>query len=219
MSRSILMFVCVLILAATIASAGQRNLGPESEQPPMENHEGELGYGARSLINDGSFEFGECDAGSAWTCTANNDCSWIVDPTGSWGYSAYDGALVAWLGGFCGTDPNSNSFCQDIQFEDWCGGGFKTWQWMGYVANEDGNTMYITVDGNIVFEKEMTLADHTYGIWGELWFDTHEYYGVHNLCFEFVATTGANMIVDYISTFWSPTATEATSFSTLKSRY
>ncbi len=219
MMRKVPTLIVALIMVASIGTAGERNLGPESDQPPTENHEGELGNGARFLINDGSFEFGECDAGSAWTCTTNTDCTWIVDPMDSWGYPAYDGVLVAWLGGFCGPNyPNSNSFCQDIYFEGGCGGGhLYTWQWMGYVADNEGNMMYVTIDGNVVFEKEMLISDHTYGTWNELWFD-YPYWngGYHNLCFEFVATTGANPLVDYISQHWSPTAIEQSSISTVK---
>ncbi len=216
-----LLIAAVIVLLAMPAWSADRNLGPESDQLPMENHEGELGNGARFTVNDGSFEFGECDAGSAWTCTTNTTCQWIVDPMGAWGYPAYDGVLAAWLGGFCGEDPNSNSFCQDIYFGGGnCGWGiFLTWQWMGYVANEDGNTMYVTFDGVVYFEKEMLLSDHTYGTWNELWVDAYLYEDTYNLCFEFVATTGANMLVDYIANYWSPTATGETSISTLKSRY
>ncbi len=215
-----LLIAAVIVLLAMPAWSADRNLGPESDQLPTENHEGELGNGARFLINDGSFEFGECDAGSAWTCITNTDCSWIVDPLPTWGYPAYDGVLVAWLGGFCGSDPNSNSFCQDLYISTDCTGGvFITWQWMGYVAGDDGNMMYITIDGTVVYQKELGLSDHTYGTWLEDWADANAYEGTRNFCFEFVATTGANMLVDYISNFWSPTAVEKTNLSTIKSRY
>ena len=40
------------------------------------------------LINDGSFENGECGSGSDWTYASDNGCDWIVDlvPLGIWNY-------------------------------------------------------------------------------------------------------------------------------------
>jgi len=171
------------------------------------------------LINDGSFEFGECGAGSAWTCTTNTTCAWIVDPLPVWGYPAYDGILCGWLGGFCG-DPNSNSFCQDILFD----GSELSWYWMGYVEADSGNAVYVTVDGNVVWELFLGLEHHTYGIWQNTGdtlgnADVAAYMGgTHNLCMEFVATDGANMLIDYLE-LMGGTAAEDMDFSSVKALY
>ncbi|MDP6419062.1 MAG: hypothetical protein QF492_08015 [Candidatus Krumholzibacteria bacterium] len=168
------------------------------------------------LINDGSFENGECDAGSSWTCYTNTSCLWIIDPLGVWGYPAYDGVLCGWLGGFCG-DANSNAFCQDI-FIDGTG---ISWYWMGYVADTvDGlDLMYISVDGVNTFEHYMVYPDdHTYGTWGQMLGTVTGVGGVHELCFGFTASTGANMLIDYIELF-EGTGVMNTSFSSVKSLY
>lgn len=210
--------ILALLAIASIASANSLTLGtPETPGDMVIN--GEQG---RGLVNDGSFEFGECDAGSAWTCTSSTTCFWIIDPTAVWGYPAYDGVFCAWLGGFCG-EPNSNSFCQTIFFD----GTDISFFWMGYVENGGtGNTMFVKVDGNVVFEHEMQLEDHTYGTWGYSpdafgLIDVSDYCGSdHELCLEFVATDGANVLVDYVELNGScGTATEEASFSTVKALY
>ncbi len=175
------------------------------------------------LVNDGSFEFGECDAGSAWTCYTSTTCAWILDPIAVWGYPAYDGVFVAWLGGFCG-DANENSFCQSIFFD----GMYLDWYWMGYVNNGCGY-MYVTVDGNIVFDHVMDLSEHTYGSWNtasSFWgqIDVGAYCGTTaELCLGWLYCdigTNDNMLVDYVTLDTScGTATEETTFSNVKSLY
>lgn len=213
--KALLMTLLALFAIAAPALALQ-SLGPAATQAPVAPQDDPLS-GARWLINDGSFENGECGAGSSWDCTTNTSCQWIIDPLPIWGYPAYDGTMAAWLGGFCGT-PNSNSFCQEV-FIYGCTGGWLEWKWMGYVENNDGNTMRVTLDGDVIFEKVMTTADHTYGTWGTLWVDVWQYVGDYELCFEFEATTGANMLIDYVTMGYSPTAVEPTSLSAVKSLY
>ncbi len=213
----VLLAMLALALLSLPAAAAEQSLGPVASQAPV-LPTGEPPVGGRWLIEDGSFENGECGAGSSWTCTSNTSCQWIVDPLSAWGYPAYDGTYAAWLGGFCGEEPNSNSFCQDV-FIEGCLGGWLEWKWMGYVENNDGNTMRITLNGGVVFEKVMTTADHTYGTWGTLWAELWPYYGMYELCFEFEATTGANMLIDYVTMAYSPTAVAPTSFSAVKSLY
>lgn len=154
------------------------------------------------LVNDGSFEFGECGVYSDWTCTTNTTCSWIVDPLPTWGYPAYEGELVAWLGGFCG-GANSNSFCQDIYL--WT--PHIRWHWMGYVGETNmSNFVYVRVNGDIVWAKEMVWPeDHTFGTWvtEEITWDYLDGApGVFELCFEFEASSGANMLIDYIEVYY-----------------
>ncbi len=109
------------------------------------------------LINDGSFEFGECENGSAWTCTTNTDCSWIINPSGLWGYPAYDGILCAWLGGFCGSEFNLNTFCQEILFD----GMYLDWYWMGYNSGH----FTLSIDGVQVFGWVCPATPMGNGIW------------------------------------------------------
>lgn len=171
------------------------------------------------LINDGSFEFGECDDGSAWTCTSNTSCSWIIDPSLIWGYAAYDGNLCAWLGGYCGADFNSNSFCQEIFFD----GTYLDWYWMTYA----GSQIRISVDGIEVFHH---WATDTYGEWNsasEVWLDGEPGVDVSDwcgqsavLCFANQTITRSSMLIDYITLTQScVTPVEPSSFSTIKTRY
>lgn len=195
--------ISVLLLSAAIAAEAEshsersltstpRRLGQTGAAEGVEAPPGDR-WG---LVNDGSFEFGECGAGSAWNCTTNTTCTWILDPLPVWGYPAYDGELAAWLGGFCGT-PNSNSFCQALYLD----GNVLRWRYMGYVEEgHSGNFVYLKLNGDIVWAKEMTWPeDHTYGRWvlaeAELgWVAGDTYY----VCFEFEASTGANMLIDYV---------------------
>jgi hypothetical protein len=175
-------------------------------------------------VNDGSFEDGICDdESSAWTCYTSTTCFWIVDPTPVWGYPAYDGINVAWLGGFCG-DANENSFCQSIYID----GGLLDFYWMGYVSYGCGY-MYITVDGNIVFDHTMDLSEHTYGSWNtasSFWGDISvaAYCGTTaELCFGWLycdIATNDNMLLDYVTLDGDcGTATGETTFSNVKSLY
>ncbi len=168
--------------------------------------------GAREgLVNDGSFEDGNCAGGSAWTCASSTGCEWITDPSGAWGYPAYDGINAAWLGGFCG-DPNENSFCQDIYFD----ANYLDWYWMGYVNNECASVL-VTVDGTPLVDYAMDLGDHTYGTWNSAsgWIvgpdglDVGAYAGgTHELCFVWDrslcgADGNDNMLIDYVG-LWGP---------------
>ncbi len=110
------------------------------------------------LVNDGSFEDGTCAAGSAWTCTTNTGCDFIVPFPEGYGWSpAYDGINAAWLGGFCG-DPNTNSFCQEVLID----GTHLDWFWEGWV-NDACSAIEIYVDGNMVFDHWMDWPDNTAG--------------------------------------------------------
>ncbi len=177
------------------------------------------------LVNDGSFEDGICDdASSAWTCYTSTSCFWILDPIAVWGYPAYDGINVAWLGGYCG-DANENSFCQSIFFD----GMYLDWYWMGYVSTGCGY-MYVTVDGNVVFDHVMDLSEHTFGTWNtasSFWgqIDVSAYcMTTAELCLGWLycdIATNDNMLVDYVTldTACEGTATEETTFSSVKSLY
>jgi hypothetical protein len=172
------------------------------------------------LVNDGSFEFGECDAGSAWTCyTTEPDVSWILDPLEIWGYAAYDGILCAWLGGFY-AGPNENSFCQDLFID----GNTLNWFWMGYVEYS-GSEVYVSVDGVEIWQSGLV---HTYGVWqntdGTLGGANVIDYcgGTHNIClgYHLLDGAGSNMLVDYVTLDGScSTASIEINFSSIKSLY
>ncbi|MBM4118201.1 hypothetical protein FJ251_10765 [bacterium] len=111
--------------------------------------------------------------------------------------------MAAWLGGFCGT-PNSNSFCQDVFLES----AQLRWRWMGYVAEgHASNFVYVKFNGDIIWAKEMTWPeDHTYGTWEVMTIEgvyLPEGTNTYEVCFEFEATNGANMLIDYVE-MWRP---------------
>lgn len=226
MFRIALLFVfsflaCLPAGAASLTADGSRSPVVPGVSPPGER---------AVLINDGSFEFGKCDQGSAWTCTRVSDDppeidSWILNPIPIWGYPAYHGVLAAWLGGFNYGYPNQNSFCQEI-FVDWL---YLDWRWMGYVNSACG-TLTVTCDGRPVFSHTMRYADHSYGTWklasesiGGAWlwdFFAH----VTMLCFEWTAcpdgVSNDNMLIDYLTLqVAGGVGTEVLSFSAVKALY
>lgn len=230
--RSVHLAVLLALIAAT--AQGAQTLTRDGVTTP-----GSAGSPVRErtvgLVNDGSFEFGECGLGSAWACAANTSCQWILDPRGIWGYPAYDGVLAAWLGGFCDGVPNTNSFCQDIALDPGWGAWLLTWRFMGYV-NGACSTLRITVDGEEEWQYAIRAWDHTYGTWGysgglgdEV--VIHAYGGApFRLCFEWEACPDGvdndNMLIDYVTIdFWvwdgdnDEVAAAASSFSVVKSRY
>ncbi len=144
-----------------------------------------------------------------------------MDPLTAWGYPAYDGVLCAWLGGFCGTDPSAQTFCQDLFID----GMLLDWYWMGYVSATPGMVVQVTVNGNVVFTHAMLASEHTYGTWNS----ASSYWGganvsaycgqTVNLCFKNLLGTD-NMLVDYVTLNNAcDTATEASSISTVKALY
>jgi hypothetical protein len=218
-AKMILGFGFCLILAFS-AAAIEQTPGPgfvPTEFGSSNTHNGDR----IGLINDGSFENGICDDGSSdWTCTSSSACFWIIDPTGVWGFPAYDGVQVAWLGGYCG-EPNQNSFCQDIFFD----ASYLDWWWMGHDAGDalGGSTMYVEIGGNLVFSYIFqSPGDHTYGTWNTAsdWIvppvglDVSAYYGsTHELCFGWILPgdgTNDNMLIDYVTLNGAPAPTELT---------
>jgi hypothetical protein len=212
------MLSLALIAMATVALAGTLT----SDGLTVQGVEDYNTVGDRiGLVNDGSFEFGECDAGSAWTCIQTTTCFWILDPLPVWGYAAYDGLMCGWLGGFCG-DANENSLCQDLFID----GGTLNWFWMGHVS-DPGDMVYVSVDGVEVWQHILELADHTYGIWqnteGTLGgANVADFCGAtHNVCLGFhLLNLGSNMLVDYVTLDGScDTATADVNFSSVKALY
>ncbi len=207
-----------LILAFTAAAIEQK---PSPGFEPSETGTTNTHNGDRiGLINDGSFENGICDDGSSdWTCTSSTICYWIIDPSSIWGYPAYDGNQVAWLGGFCG-EPSQNSFCQDIYFD----AAHLDWWWMGHDGGDamGGSTMYVEIAGNLVLSYTFQPSDHTLGTWNTAsdWIvppvglDVSSYYGgTHELCFGWIVPgdgTNDNMLIDYITLTGAPSPSELT---------
>jgi hypothetical protein len=175
------------------------------------------------LVNDGSFEFGTCDAGSAWTCTSTTAYSWILDPINIWGYSAYDGDLAAWLGGYYEGIASAQTFCQELYID----GLYLDWYWMGYISATPSGVVNVTVNGQIVWTHTMQASDHTYGTWNT----ASSYWGAVNLpcrqtatlCFENLPSSDNvtdNMLIDYVTVYGECyLATKTTSFSTVKALY
>jgi len=185
------------------------------------------------VVNDGSFEDGPCDGGSAWTCFADHGqpeiCPTILNPSGPWGNPAYDGNLAVWLGGVCENEGISNSVCQDLVLTP----SELSWQWMGYwtLEGEQEASVLVTVDGETAWEHLMTGDDHTIGTWansadtfGPVSLKEWEDGLSHNLCFVFDnsyannGSTTASMLVDRVE-LSHPVAVEVATFSTIKVLY
>ena len=167
------------------------------------------------LVNDGSFEGGDCLATPIWTCTTDNGCEWITDlvPLGLWNY---DGSKIAWLGGFCGGIATVfTSICQDV---DLGAGHLLSWFWMGYI-NSGGEYVSVTVDGGVVFEYYTDLADHLLDYQAQVADISAAGPGVHNICFNYdLLVAGDNYFLDYVE-YDDATATEDANFSTVKALY
>ena len=211
-----LMFSLALLAMACAAGANSFTADGTVFEPAYGYHS----VGERmGLVNDGSFEFGTCAGGTAWTCTTDNACDWIADlaALGLWNY---DGNHIAWLGGFCGGLAGcATSFCQ-ILFFDGCP---LSWYWMAYV-NDQIMHMYVTVDGTTIYDFYPTLGDHLLDY--QMYFcDTSQYQGgTHELCFAMdnpgcASNLGDNVFIDYAE-FWDfSSPTEAASISTVKAMY
>ena len=112
--------------------------------------DGNYGYNfndTRELVPDGSFEAG-CNA--TWSCATDVTCDWITDlvPLGLWNY---DGMMVAWLGGYCGTAVCWTDICQTLDFT---GTDLSFW-WNAYIGYGElaqfPPTWYVRVGGDDVF--------------------------------------------------------------------
>ena len=168
------------------------------------------------LVSDGSFEDGPCGAGSGWTCSSTSACGGLVVDLAAAGLWNYHGDAVAYLGGFCqGISDVSESVCQDILID----GDILSWYWMVFV-NDGGQRVRATIDGIVVHEYFISLADHLAG-YAEQTANIGAFLGgVHTVCFEYelISGTGDNYFLDYV-TLDSSVATEEASFSTVKSMY
>ena len=210
-------FLALLLGALAVAVAGANTFTAEGTL--LAPIHGYTTIADRWLINDGSFEGGTCLTAPIWSCATDNGCDWIADlvPLGLWNY---DGIHVAWLGGFCGGIATEyTSICQVVDLSGGCGDSISWW-WMAYV-NEGGSRFYVTVDGNIIYEYIMAPEDHLLDYQIE-WAFTGLPGGVHELCFHYDrdGAYGDNYFLDVVeTTFLNPTATEARSFSVVKSLY
>ncbi len=182
------------------------------------------------MVNDGSFENGTCDKGSAWTCvTTTPTCETIVVAVDTWGFPAYHGTLAAWLGGTCENVGISNGVCQDMFISP---SQLSFW-WMGYYSLEGEQEAWLDVhvDGNLAYSQRLGPEHHTIGTWAH----SEDLFGVinlrewedgasHTLCISLDndysnnGKTTANLLIDYIE-LEHPVATQELSFSTLKVLY
>ena len=212
-----------LNVAAALLMVGA--LGARANSPtadggtPPPTHSYSIWGDRLGLIEEGSFEDGACAIGSAWTCTADNDCSWVVDLT-DLGYSNFSGTQSAWLGGYCrGIATCGSSFCQDLYID----GPYLTWYWMASV-NDAVATVNVTVDGNVVFSYQADFADNDVD-YRYAHADISAYEGEsHTVCFEYensadcAANLGDNYFFDFVQ-LRPDTPAESVSFSTVKSLY
>ncbi len=181
------------------------------------------GEGRLFSVSDGSFENGICGGGSAWTCLTDTECeNWIVDPMVEWELPAHQGDYVGQLGGSCGNELNSNSFCQDINIY-WPCGFWLTWSWLGIVDGSNPGSFRMTVDGDVIPEHDITpmgIIEDSGGLWQDGWTYIWGYQGVCTVCLEFDAGLDESvMLIDSVSHPISPTPVSLRSFSTVKSSY
>ncbi|MCP4549787.1 MAG: hypothetical protein GY835_25305 [bacterium] len=192
----------LLIVCATLAMATER--------------------GDRSLfLNDTSFENGLCGEGSGWTCGTDTGCpNWIIDPTSIWGVPANDGTFVAQLGGLCGEELSSNTFCQEVDF-GWPCTFWLTWSWMGIVNGANPGSFRVTQDGVEIeaYEPSGVVVDSN-GVWETGYVSIWAWGETSTFCFEFDAGSDESaMLIDSVSNLISPTPTVPLSFSVVKSLY
>ena len=209
--KKLLTFVAILgivsIASAATLTADGTQLDPTHGYTTMDR----IG-----LVPDGSFEAG-CDVN--WLCGSDGSCVWITDlvPLGLWNY---DGAMTAWLGGYCGGIPTCySSFTQDFTID----GGLMSLYWMGYINFGEIMTVYVTVDGTEVYSYVPVLSDHLLDF-QQVSFDVSAFNdgGMHTVvigqdnpsCFD----SGDNYFLDYVE-LAGGTATQETTFSSVKSLY
>ena len=208
--------IWLLLLISWNAMAGANSFTAEGGL--LEPTHGYSTLSERWLVNDGSFEQGTCLLEPVWTCTSDNECDWIADlvPLGLWNY---DGNHVGWLGGYCGGVPTEyTSICQVVALSGGC--GILSWFWMAYM-NGGGSRVYVTIDGNIVFEEILDGDDHLLDYQPQ-YADTGSYSGYHELCFHYDlnGAVGDSYFIDYVDALWfMPTSVEQLPFSVVKSLY
>ena len=212
--------ICLVAVWAGPATAGV--LTHDDVRPNLARED--VDRGARDFfIQDSSFEDGTCSTGnSAWTCETSNSCDWIADlvPHDLWNY---DGNHVAWLGGFCDLDDyvatDYTHICQTVDLQVSCGIGLE-WFWMAYV-NEGGTVVSVTIDGEVVYSKTLTLADHLLDYQNEMLWINGWWGSDREICFNYDRNDahGDNYFVDMVGIVLGITPVEETSFSTVKSMY
>ncbi len=125
------------------------------------------------LIPDGSFgacyhDCSDCN----WECSNDPPHVWVVDPEWmGWGFSAYHGWSVGWLGGtiWDGEEeiPVQTKICNTIPLllaDD------IEWYWTAYVNEGSvGNVIRATMNDEVVYEHALSYPeDHTWGTWQEV---------------------------------------------------
>ncbi len=172
------------------------------------------------FVDDGGFEIGACGEGSAWTCATDTECAnWIIDPMAIWGVPAHDGQRVAQLGGSCGKDLNSNSFCQEFAVEVNCL-SWITFRWLGIVKGSKPGTFHCTVDGEPLETTPEGVVTDTGGLWQTGWFEQTYTTGIHTFCFEFVEGRDESvLLLDTVNHPISPTPVLPLNLSTVKRFY
>jgi hypothetical protein len=159
--------------------------------------------GAPNAVADGSFEEGP-PPDSAWSeITNNTDCTQIGDWMDAWEAPSYHGVFDFWAGGRCNGVITTNSVSQTITIP--VTSTTLSFQYMTFRLSPDDpipdDYGYVTVDGNQVWQLDLTQANNTRPNWVEVTVDLAAYAGQTVSLQIGVQNTGdnnGNLRVDYV---------------------
>jgi hypothetical protein len=93
------------------------------------------------------------------------------------------------------------------------------WHYLAIVDGKEGGTISVTVDGEAMAVWPAGPVHDTGGLWMPMGASTNTD-GAHELCFEFTpGVSPSAVLIDCIGEWYSPTAVQAQSLSTVKSLY
>lgn len=225
------LLVALAVLALVAGSAVAGTLDRNGTWTPTVFYQPTGPSGARTLINDGSFELGPPPA-SAWTEVSNSpNCEWIGDFSGAWYLSSWDGYMDYWAGGYCIDDfgqsfPVTSSVSQVLTIPE-----ANTELSFYYAAFRpdaddippDGDHVYAAIDGVEVWSMEMTQANNTYPNWvGPILVDISAYSG-QTVTLTFGGTSvgeaTGNVRFDYIEFNELPSPAKPSTWGAVKALY
>jgi hypothetical protein len=220
------------ILALVAGSAGAATLDRAGTWTPSVFYQVTAPAGARTLINDGSFELGPPPA-SAWTEVSNSPtCEWIGDFSGAWYLSSWDGYFDYWAGGYCYDESLgqniavTSSVTQTVPVP--AGNPTLSFYYASFRPDgddnpPDGDHVYVAVNGIEVWSMDLVVANDTYPYWvGPVLVNLNSYAGQDiSLSFggaSFGSATG-NVRFDMIEFVEMPTPTESSDWGSIKGLY
>jgi hypothetical protein len=159
--------------------------------------------GLPNAVEDSSFEEGP-PPDSGWTeITSNSDCTQIGDWMDTWTAPSYHGVFDFWAGGRCNDIITSNSVSQTVTIP--VTSTTLSFQYMTFrqapddpVPDDHG---YVNVNGNQVWQLELTQANNSRPNWVEVVIDLSAYAGQTvslQLGVENIGANNGNMRIDYV---------------------